>query len=111
MKLIFTRPHKDKSGEFSSFWIGSALKGYLQYRNIFIGNQPIDFDISYNDLYHFYDISLFEISGNIGCPGEHIEETIKILVDDGWNVNISSTWRWEGKKQIKGKRLWIKSIL
>lgn len=104
MKLIFCKPHK-------SFWMGAAFSGYLRYRGVFIGKEQIDFTISYNEVYDFYDISMFEIVGNIGNPSAHINEAIAVLKNDGACIEvIGTTWRWEGEKQVYGKRIWINAI-
>ncbi len=123
MKLIWTKPHKCgsrslnyRNEEFESFYIGEALKGYLMYRNIFIGTERVDFKIEYNPLYHFYDISLFEHEGGPGRGDEtyrrkHIDEAIKVLQDDGAIItNIGSTLRWKDEVKLTGKRFWIQSI-
>ena len=103
MKLIFCKPHK-------SFWMGAAFSGYLRYRGLFIGKEQIDFTISYNEVYDFYDISMFEIVGNIGNPSAHIDEAIAVLQSDDVEFTVQTTWRWEGEKQVYGKRIWINAI-
>jgi hypothetical protein len=104
MKLLFTKPH-ETSG-YPSFWMGAALKGYLQYHNVFIGKEMVDFTISYNKCYNFYDISLFEIEKN-GQPSKHIDDSISVLQNDGNKIEVMTTLRWEDKKRINGKRIWI----
>jgi hypothetical protein len=111
MKLVFTKPHlSSKDSEFPSFFMGNALRGYLEYRNVFIGKENVDFTINFNSFHGGYDISLFEIPAN-GNPSRHIDEAIAALKEDGTNVKqISYTWKWIDQKQIKGKRLWIEAV-
>ena len=111
MKLLFTAPHKCDSGDFPSFRMKDAFKGYLQYRNVFIGEHRTDFTISYNNVYGFYDISMFEIAENRDSPAGHIEQTIAVLKEDGAAVEVQGeTWRWEGEERIRGKRIWIRAV-
>jgi hypothetical protein len=87
--------------------MSAAFKGYLQYRNVFIGDENKDFTISYNKVYKFYDIELFEIAGNRGDPAGHIEKAIAVLREDGAEVDVKYTLRWEDGTKINGKRLWV----
>ena len=107
MKLVFTKPHAcEGSGKFPSFFIGNALKGYLAYRGVWIGEERSDFDISYNDFYHFYSIQLFHIPKNKN-PAEHIGKAIEVFKSDGAVIlSVDHTWN---KEQIDGKRIWIKA--
>jgi hypothetical protein len=108
MKLVFTKPHMNNSGQFPSFFMGNAFAGYLQYRDVWIGKEGRDFTISYNDFHKFYDISLFRIPEN-GDPARHIDEAIAVLQSDGTVIDhIGHTWRWVDQKQIVGKRIWVK---
>ena len=40
MKMIFTKPRM--IGQFPSWWVGKAFKGYLAYLNVFIGTEGVD---------------------------------------------------------------------
>lgn len=108
MKLIFTHPRMREG--FPSFWLGAAFKGYLQYHDVFIGDEGIDFTIAWNPVYGFYDISLFEIPGNRSGRAEHIAAALSILRAEADVEQVLETWRWNGPVQIRGKRIWIKAV-
>jgi len=104
--MIFTEPVKNSPG-FISWHLGKLFKAYLNYHDVWIGEEQIDFTITYNEVHKFYDVSLFHIRGdNEKAP--HIEKAIRILKENGALIrHEESTWRWENRVKIKGKRFWI----
>lgn len=110
MTLLFSKPRKHAGGKVDSFWIGAAIKGYLQYRNIFIGTEMRDFTVTFNHCYDFYDIHMYAIAGNYGNPTKHINETISVLREDGVKVRVLDTFRWDNGTRREGKRLWVEAI-
>lgn len=110
MRLILT-----KITNIEKTWHGfhELFNAWLWYNNIFIGEYRRDWELSYNDFYHFYDLSLFEIKGNYGdARCYHFKQVEDFFNREGYCVeNLGYTWRWEdtdkGKKRIDGVRIWI----
>lgn len=113
MKLILTEPKNiSKSTNpalmFPKWGFEELFSAWLYYNDIWIGNAHKDFTLEYNYIYHFYDLSLFEILGN-GGEGrtKHFDQVVDFFKKEGYEVKYQYTWRWENHVEIKGRRIWI----
>lgn len=104
MKLVFTEPHRCQNGTFPSFFMNSAIAGYLQYRNIFVDDKYRDLHITYNDFHHFYNIKLYE---NENFKLKQIDEVIELFKSEADVYNIQTTW----ESERKGKQFCVRAIL
>jgi hypothetical protein len=112
MKLQFTRKWWDT--DWAPSGLGELVQAWFGFLNIYMGECRTDFEITYNDFYHFYDLQLYEIPGNFGDPQGHWDPVIAWLRGQGYDVTVTyDVWRWERDqgqepKMIRGVRLWIK---
>ncbi len=112
MKFIWNEPekHPNPEGDFPKGNWTAPVIAWLNYNNVYPKIDKDHFEISYNYVWHFYDISIFEcwIPGNGRNPREAIDTMTKYLESTNlkWFKNIN-TWRWEGKKIRPGARFWI----
>jgi hypothetical protein len=112
MRLILTKTTDERTWKCG---FHDLFSNWLWYNNIFIGEYRRDWELSYNDFYHFYDLSLFEIKGNYGDSKRyHFKQVEDFFKQEGYSVeNCGHTYRWEDvedgkeRKQRPGIRLWI----
>ena len=107
MKLFLTKTTDERTWACG---FHDLFCNWLFYNDIFIGEFKKDWELKYNDFYHFYDLSLFEIEHN--AKQYHFEQVQKFFEQDGYMVkNVGHTYRWRGKgkekKEVPGVRIWI----
>ena len=99
MKLIITGPREKREGDpyyTDCCWeFGRLLKAWLAYYKIYIGDNPKNYRVSWNSLYRFYSISLFEMPHSGGIEVEHLEAVPKFLTQQGYHIRVSGTWHWD----------------
>lgn len=106
MKLLFTEPHTDSI--ISMCYLSDLFEAYLGFHGIIIGEHKLDWTITYNDFYKFYDVCLFEIPDNNEGSADHIKETITFLRNAGLKIKVSLDFRHDDDgTRINGKRIWI----
>lgn len=94
-------------------WLGHLISTWFWFNGIFIGTHR-DFNVEYNNIYGFYDLSLFEILGN-GGPARisHFEKVPEFLIERGYRIETMPTYRWDNRdgklkgEKISGVRIWI----
>lgn len=113
MRIEFFRDISQRG--FSKLFMADLLTAYFKYHGVFIGEGKNQIWVDYNDLYHFYDISLFELVGNRDTT-RHFQEAIKLLKYHGHTISyVTPSWRWEHQqdapsKNIKGIRFFVDAI-
>ena len=88
MLINISRPVKH------SFTEVDPLRAWLRYNNVFAGG------ISYNDVYHFYDIELDDLA-KIPC-----DKLIDAQTPE-FKYEYERSWNWKDNNCILAFRLWI----
>lgn len=96
--------------EEDSIYLGEFICSCFYYKGIFLGQQRVDYRVSYNTFYHFYDLELFE--RDCGSPRKHWKEVLDFLNAEGYKYDLNDTFRWKyvvgkGNIMIPGIRIWI----
>jgi hypothetical protein len=88
------------------FW-ERAVKGWLESQGVWLGDSRENCIFEYNDVHHFYDITVFEQE----CYGKDTQTPIKKFREYLKNSHLdwceSGTWRVEGTSHVDGVRFWI----
>ena len=114
MKFIWNEPKKMPESDChwpEGNWTAPVI-AWLNYNNV---NPKIDrdhWDISYNYVWHFYDISIFEcwLPGNGRHPRVAIDAMTKYLESTNLDCSLSTaTWRWDDGKTRPGVRFFIQA--
>ena len=125
MRLCFDRPpvrfrsNDEFQRAFYDTWkMCKLFVAWLQYNGIWLADDRKEVELEYNDLYHAYDISIFDQT-NVREPAESRLKAVKLLrsldlLDPV--MGEMQTWRWEPghgpngpdrQTMIPGTRLWI----
>lgn len=113
MKFIFSRPEKSEGcagNPFPKMWWELPILAWLKYNGVWFrkneyGNKSYELD--YNYLYDFFDISVFEDSKHPN-PKEPIEKLEVFLVKSGLKFHdAGTTWTFVEKDKKMGKRFFI----
>jgi len=112
MKFIWNEPekHPDPEAYFPKGNWTAPVIAWLNYNNVYPKIDRDHWDISYNYVWHLYDISIFEcwIPGNGRHPRVAIDAMIKYLESTNLKWSMSKdTWRWDNKKCRPGVRFFI----
>lgn len=107
MKLTLSKIKTPDRYLFGS--LASVLVEYLGIKDIYVGEANKDFVVEYNDFYHTYEIQVFDIAGNYRNPKEHQVDFENWLIKHKYKYDKDFTWRWEGKKEVKGIRFSVKA--
>lgn len=103
MKLVLLPPKRAYSSLIPQTEIEHLFYHWFWVNDIFIGERGRDFRVTYNDFYRFYKLELFEIAGNHKNCRSHWDEVHAYLKINGYRIKgFDNTWRWEGKKMIRG---------
>lgn len=109
MKLILTKLEPETAEFCMPLYTSNLFEAYCWYNGISIGHIYRDWEISYNNFYHFYDIHLFPTKGKY--PTAHWQKVIDLFNFEGYETRVESTFRWDTVKDekvmTKGIRIWI----
>lgn len=106
MKLVFVKPKSDRMYPF----VHEHLFHGLWTDGIYIGKRDQkEFDITWNSVYNFWNITLFPIPGNRGNPTQQYEKFEEWLKENKYKYKVwkNGSWKWENHVCIYGINFWV----
>jgi len=111
MKMLWNEPAKENVPWFpySTIHWEDAVLGWLRYMGVWPEKGQDYWQCEYNDVHHFFDISIFEcwLPGHGSDPANVIKAMRAYLQGSGLDYQEHSTFRWDNHKQRPGVRFWI----
>ena len=106
MKLTFVKPKENiySCGPEELLFYGLWLEG------IYIGERKKkEFSIKWNNVYGFWNITLYPIQGNTGNPIAQYKEFENWLKENNYKHKIwkNSMYKWENNICIDGLNFWV----
>jgi len=114
MKFIWSEPPKhDNECSFPRLHWEEPIFGWLKFNDVWFEPNTYErkhYELSYNYLYHFFDITIYEHEANCGKgePDNVIQAMRTYLKSTNlkWSESSDYCWTRDGKR-IPGVRFWI----
>lgn len=96
MEFRWTAPKKAENGSSFDLWWKKLIIWWLRYNNVWFDDNPDHFKLSYNDLHHFFYLTIYEHQKTMpSCPRSPIEKMREYLKASELRWTEDMTWRWD----------------
>jgi hypothetical protein len=101
MKLIITEPTNNKNNAYE------ILRAYFLYNDVYVP-KGINFKVSWNDYYKFYDIIIQDLLDQ-GDKSVDLDKIIAFMESEGWVYSIQDKYMSIDpiNSVVRGLRIWL----